>query len=111
MLGLVHLTNSKNDACDKFFNIFNLIKFIFYINYFQLFFFRMADFIIYKCNYGIISHFMVRRTIVKRMMFAENRHAYHYTPSYENFEVPFNKMVFKKLSISAISRISCSECF
>ena len=45
------------------------------------------------------------------MMFAENKHAYHYTPAYENFEYPFNKMVFKKLSISAISRPDCAGCY
>lgn len=71
----------------------------------------MSDLIIYKCSKGIISHFDVRRLIVKRMILAENKVGMHYTPSFENPNLPYNKIVYKKLLIIAIARPDCLDCY
>lgn len=45
------------------------------------------------------------------MIFAENQVGFHFTPSYEDFEHPFNKIIFKKLVINAIARLDCPQCY
>jgi len=45
------------------------------------------------------------------MMFAENQVGFHFTPAYEDFEHPFNKIIFKKIVINAIARLDCPQCY
>lgn len=45
------------------------------------------------------------------MILAENKVGMHYTPSFESPDYPYNKIVYKKLLITAIARPNCLECY
>lgn len=40
-------------------------------------------------------------------MFAENQVGFHFTPAYEDSDHPYNKIIFKKLVITALARLDC----